>query len=413
MIFWVFLSRIRINIQKSTGTLFFLQMFRFKSSYNKRVKKRRLQRLQHRQYVNDILIGTDTNHQDNEIESSEDDMESIEGDLEPIGAEPMEEAIDTSSNCFHRIPYNDDAFDNIHPVEHLSTFDNSQLLFSGSSMTVQQTVRQLTSFCVDFHLHKNAVVRLLRLIKGILPSPNRLPTAWKSIIKVLGRVLTSRKTFLCSRCYRRCSKGTNGEKKCTNIKCIQSNRLLKSNQLVEVIQMDIRSQIQTILNRNYSFLNRMEFYPRTDVCFADHYRQLNGEPTNRITLIVHTDGAPLIKLSKQNLWPCFASLVELPPPLRDYQTNIIVLALWSSKVKPDPNIFLHETIEELKYLIEHGTSIFINEQEYQITIRTQCFISDLPAKSLFCRTISFNGYSACTQCCSVGMFFVKKKLKKN
>jgi hypothetical protein len=172
--------------------------------------------------------------------------------------------------------------------------------------------------------------------------------------------------------------------------------------------MDIRCQIQAILNRNYLLLNRTDLYPKSDVCFADNYRQLAGETVNRITLIVHTDGAPLVKLSKQSLWPCFGSLVELPPPIRDYQKNIIVLALWSSKVKPDPNVFLHETIEELKYLIENGTSIFINDQEYRITLQTQCFISDLPAKSLFCRTISFNGYSACAECCSTGMSLTKK-----
>ena len=94
--------------------------------------------------------------------------------------------------------------------------------------------------------------------------------------------------------------------------------------------------------------------------------------------------------------------MELPPPVREYQQNIAVLALWSSRIKPDPNVFLNETIEELKHLIENGTSIFINKEEYQIVVRTQCFVSDLPAKALFCRTINFNGYSACSECCSTG-----------
>ncbi|CAF5110219.1 unnamed protein product, partial [Rotaria magnacalcarata] len=50
------------------------------------------------------------------------------------------------------------------------------------------------------------------------------------------------------------------------------------------------------------------------------------------------------------MWPCFASIVELPPPIRDYQKNIVLLSLWASRVKPDPDVFLQETIEELKLL---------------------------------------------------------------
>ncbi|CAF1502758.1 unnamed protein product, partial [Adineta ricciae] len=109
-----------------------------------------------------------------------------------------------------------------------------------------------------------------------------------------------------------------------------------------------------------------------------------------------------VKSSKQSLWPCFASLVELPPPVRDYQKNIILMSLWTSKKKPDANVFLEKTIAELKHLINRGTSIFINGYQYQITLQTQYFVSDLPAKALFSKTINFNGYSASTECCSKG-----------
>jgi hypothetical protein len=379
-------------------------MFRFKASVKKRLQKRRLERFHQRETINDVISGRNSVENSNEIDSSDDDFQANE--IEPVD-KPND--LSFSSNLFNPIDYNDDDFDNAHPVENsLSNSENSPPLFTGSSMTVQGAVRRLSSFYIDFNLNKNAVIRLLRIIKELLPSPNSLPTTWKSLMKVFGYASSSRKTFLCCRCFQQCDKSANGEKKCRNPNCSLSNRMLKSTQLVELIHMDIRSQIRALLNRNYLLLNRTDLYPKTDICFADHYRHLPGESINCITLIVHTDGAPLIKLSKQSLWPCFASIVELPPPVRDYQNNIIVLSLWSSKTKPDPNIFLHETIQELKYLIENGTSIFINDQEFRIILRTQCFISDLPAKSLFCRTINFNGYSACTECCSTGMFFILK-----
>lgn len=126
--------------------------------------------------------------------------------------------------------------------------------------------------------------------------------------------------------------------------------------------------------------------------------------SNTITFIVHSDGASIVRSSKELIWPCFASITEIPLPMREFQSNIIILALWLSKKKPDVNIFLEETVSDLSIssLIQNGTSIFIRDEEYKIELGTQFFISDLPAKALFCRTTYFNGYSACTFCHSRG-----------
>ncbi|CAF1508466.1 unnamed protein product, partial [Rotaria sordida] len=123
-----------------------------------------------------------------------------------------------------------------------------------------------------------------------------------------------------------------------------------------------------------------------------------------MTLVVHSDGAPIVRSSKKSIWPCFASITEIPPPMREFQSNIIILALWLSKKKPNVNIFLEETVSDLSILIHNGTSIFIRDEEYKIQLGTQFFVSDLPAKALFCCTTNFNGYSACTFGCSRGIW---------
>lgn len=126
-----------------------------------------------------------------------------------------------------------------------------------------------------------------------------------------------------------------------------------------------------------------------------------------LTLILHADGAPLVRSSQQNLWPLFANIVEIPPPYREYQRNILVLALWSSRKKPDVDMFLNAVLSQLKTLMEHGTTIVINDQEYHFVINIQGFIADLPAKSLFLKTINFNGNYACTWCHARGKLIVK------
>ena len=169
----------------------------------------------------------------------------------------------------------------------------------------------------------------------------------------------------------------------------------------EIVHLDIQSQIDAIICRNKPFLNRSDLYPYSDVCRGEYYSSQRSSE-NRITLIIHCDGAPLVRSSKRSTWPLFASIVEIPPPIREHQRNIILLAIWTSRRKPNPNIFLHETIADLQCLFTNGVTIFVDGVECQVSISTQYFISDLPAKALFLRTISYNGYFACTHCLTKG-----------
>ena len=373
-------------------------MFRFKASVRKRAETRRLKRHDRRKNLINIIVDKNGIETDDDNESSEEENEHQNSESINIPTNPI-----IHSNALNEVNYQNDDFDDVHLDNQPCTLETDTFLFDGNAISVHEAVRKLTSFFIDFNLNKNAAIRLLHIVKEILPQPNRLPTTWKSITKILGHISSSSKNFLCPHCFQRCDKGAQGRKICRNDRCSWANQIIKDARLIEVVHMNIRSQIQSILRSNKNLLNRTDLYPRTDVCFGTHYRNLPGRSINRITLIVHTDGAPLVKLSKQNLWPCFASLVELPPPVREYQRNMIVLALWSSNMKPDPNVFLNETVNELKNLIKNCTSIFIDGKEFEINLRTQCFVSDLPAKSLFCRTINFNGYSACTECRSTGM----------
>ena len=72
-------------------------------------------------------------------------------------------------------------------------------------------MQKLTNFFIDCNLNKSAAIRLLRIIKELLPQPNRLPTTWKSIMKILGYTSSSIKDFSMSCCFQRCDKGAQGK----------------------------------------------------------------------------------------------------------------------------------------------------------------------------------------------------------
>ncbi|CAF1332759.1 unnamed protein product [Rotaria sordida] len=278
--------------------------------------------------------------------------------------------------------------------------DDSRLLYNGSSITVSSAIRLISKFYLNINLDKQKINGLLRLIKSLLPKPNLLPSTWKTVNKALRNFIPSLTTYLCTDCYKSCDINTNRFKFCVNLNCKTSFKQRRSYELIEIVRFDIRSQIQSIMCRNFDFLNKSHLFPPSDICFGEWYQQQSNTNANKITLLVHTDGAPLIRSSKQSIWPCFASITELPPPIREFQSNIIILALWVSKMKPNVNTFLDQTVNDLSLLIKNGTSIFIDDHEYNIQLGTQLFLSDLPAKSLFCCTTSFNGYSACTFCYS-------------
>jgi hypothetical protein len=181
--------------------------------------------------------------------------------------------------------------------------------------------------------------------------------------------------------------------------------------------MDIKEQLKSIITRNISLFDRTEFFPPFDIKSSSLYKtsttltsqsnNLSNPTVYPITLNIHTDGAPLVRSVKLSLWPCLASIVELPPQIREKQINIVVLSLWLSSIKPNVNLFTNDSIEQLLDL-SHPFILIINNLQFSITIKTQFFVSDLPAKALFWKIINFNGYSACSNCTTEGKEFFQQ-----
>ena len=78
--------------------------------------------------------------------------------------------------------------------------------------------------------------------------------------------------------------------------------------------------------------------------------------------------------------------------------------MWTSCIKPDVDLFMKDTIQQLLDLAEPNLLV-VNNLEFRIKVSTQLFLSDLPAKALFWKTINYNGYSACTSCTTEGNIF--------
>ncbi|CAF1301196.1 unnamed protein product, partial [Adineta ricciae] len=204
-------------------------------------------------------------------------------------------------------------------------FDDDDGIDNGASITVRSATMAIMKFAMSVNLDKSHTVKLLKLVKSILPHANILSTSHHSVLKLFGRTSAFTSKYVCDKCGNDIGEGSSSIKGCFNSNCPYFNQNLMNNRFTEIVTMD----------------------------------------KQELTLILHVDGAPLVRSSQQNLWPLIANIVEIPPP---YQCC---------------------SLSAKKTLMEHGTTIVINDQE---------FIADSPAKLLFLKTINFNGNYACTWC---------------
>ena len=299
-------------------------------------RKRRLQRLQ--QSLECLNASSNSEEENNDVQEIQHAAPTI------INTFPTT-TDDSYSHDYAN--YHEDEYDNMEAPSEDGCRDQSPPLYDGSRLSALKSMKLLMDLLIsDMNLDKKNVLSLLKLIKSILPQPNTLPVTWKSIMKLFGRTTLFTTMFLCSSCNTRCGKTTFSTKTCRNETCPRSGLTLRTHETIELVNLDVCSQLKPIINRNMNLLyENVDYFPKSDISTGDFYQTTISESEcNTITLVLHTDGAPLIRTTKQSLWPLFASIVEIPPPVREYQKNIILLALWSSKSKPDVNVFLKHTV---------------------------------------------------------------------
>lgn len=161
--------------------------------------------------------------------------------------------------------------------------EDKRLLYNGSSITVSNAIHKITKFYLGINLDKQKVNGLLRLIKSLLPKPNLLPSTWKRMDKAVHHAQSMSATLLCSDCYHPCSQSGIRSQMCVNKKCSTSFRRRLTTETIEIVRFDIRSQIQSIMNRNIVVMNKSRLFPVSDIVFGEQYQHMLNMKPNKIT----------------------------------------------------------------------------------------------------------------------------------
>ncbi|CAF3003505.1 unnamed protein product [Rotaria sp. Silwood2] len=291
-------------------------MAHYKSTFSPKVEMRRERRLQMRNIVKSIM----DNHVSSEESSSDDsiDYNSSRNILDSIQLDSTTSHATASQND----KFEESILQNTYTLDEDDVLmddlfdcpqDLSPPLYNNARISVKNATYQLMDFVMEANLDKSTTTKLFKLVKNLLPKPNILPTTNTQILKVLERVSLFRSKFYCNGCYELCI-----------------TRGVEPLRFSEVVDLDISSQIKTVIERNTSLLfDRHTLFQRFDVPYADQYQSVPAPKQQRITLIIHADGSLLVRTTKSSLWPVFASIVELPHQPTLY---FVVSGTWKGQV---------------------------------------------------------------------------------
>ncbi|CAF3926712.1 unnamed protein product, partial [Rotaria magnacalcarata] len=179
--------------------------------------------------------------------------------------------------------------------------------------------------------------------------------------------------------------------------------------VAELAIMNVEREIKRVAERHIDLINE---YPKqapyifpSDHISSNIYRQL---PTNEnqcnITIILHSDGAPAVSVNNKSLWPVQAIIAEIPIPVRDMKSAVMLFGVWLAAKKLPRNPLLIPIITQLEVLMR--SPIVLKQKDgsrLSYNVRIQQAIFDLPARAHFLNIVQYNGYYGCGDCCIEGV----------
>lgn len=125
-------------------------------------------------------------------------------------------------------------------------------------------------FFIKSNFNKSKVANIMYPIKSILPSSNKLPTTFRQILRVYGKTPSSMEKFFCNDCLALTTR-RNGYQYCNNTTWRFYNLRLSEKEVTEVISIDLREKLQSIIKRNFSlFTGNENQFPVFDIPGGKH-----------------------------------------------------------------------------------------------------------------------------------------------
>ncbi|CAF3949437.1 unnamed protein product [Rotaria sp. Silwood1] len=185
--------------------------------------------------------------------------------------------------------------------------------------------------------------------------------------------------------------------------CLFNNKRRPFMNVIELATNNVKDEIFSTAKRYINLIN--EYYIRSkdilscDVINGSLYERLGNTSQRQLTIILHTDGAPVTKIGGKSLWPVQATILEIPPPIRDHISAVMVFAAWLSGSHSSRELLWNSIVEQIHNLYNNGIIIKLHDNtKIKFNIRIQLITFDLPALAFNCNIVQLNGYDACPFC---------------
>lgn len=287
-------------------------------------------------------------------------------------------------------------------------------LYSGSNLTLGASMLLIINFALKYSLTGEGLCHLLELINLHCPSECILPRTKKQFWKWFEDVKQPLKFHkYCNNCHLVLSESDIEIGVCPNNSC--GKDLTMDNTVSHFIEVPIASQIKNLFARPSFRKDIQHRFQRKKKCESSIediydgkiYKALSApgqilSNSNNLSLLWNTDGIPCFKSSNMSLWPLFFQINELPYSKRVNPDFMILGGLWYGSKKPSIISYTEPFLKSLKQMETVGVEIQTLDTTFTSHVIVIGGTADLPARSLVCNSVQFNGKYGCCKCLQPG-----------
>ncbi|CAF1544378.1 unnamed protein product [Rotaria magnacalcarata] len=246
------------------------------------------------------------------------------------------------------------------------------LLHEYTNISLQDASIEFLQLIRRSQISKINANQILLFIKRLLPCPNTAPSNMTNLLNYLNifNYFTTRK--ICILCRKDLK---HYQAKCND--CLMA----ECKHVAHILDTDILSLLTCVVSRladqiqkyKDSFSNNTYQQPY-DIPFAKQYQQLliKYPEQNLLSLILHVDGASLVKSTKLKLWLFTASIVELPPNIRMKRQNMILISMYIGYTEPDVKLWLASSLTTINNFKKKGVhSKEAHKRQYRYCLQIQ------------------------------------------
>ncbi|CAF1147912.1 unnamed protein product [Adineta ricciae] len=295
---------------------------------------------------------------------------------------------------------NNDSSDSVSSEdENRTTFSIDQEdreLHSFTSLTVNGVALRFLQLLRQSQISKKESEQFLSFFKSLLPVPNQMPKDMNSLLKHLGVNNYFNKRTICVICEKELSRNESLCSRCPHA---------EKKHVAFIFDTDLHGLLSSIILRLSSDIEQYKkrisnryLQTKYDIPFAKAYEHLLQKfPVNNLlTLLLHVDSVGLTKSTKQKLWICDASILEIPPKLRYCRSNIFLISMYIGYSDPNVKLWLKSSFSAISLLKQ--TDLQVPDVQQVFRLKVYGCIADCPALKVMANMIGHTGYYPCFYC---------------